>query len=152
MTFCWLIEKANSLKRLSKACLILGETIRSAEIANSALQIYKKTYTTTMIHREVRFDYITLRKQPSKGNILDMRFVAHFTGKSSNFCFSILFKPQPQTNICETLDGTSPSTLPPWIKVLNNENAFLLGLPPGGPRGLPKVFYCQLCYGGRGRM
>ena len=46
-------EKANSLKRLSKACLILGETIKSAELACRALKIYKETYENTMEHREV---------------------------------------------------------------------------------------------------
>lgn len=47
-------EKANSLKRLSKACLILGETVRSADLAHRALEIYRETYGNTMQHREIR--------------------------------------------------------------------------------------------------
>lgn len=47
------IGRANSLKRLSKACLILGETVKSADLAFSALQGYKDTYGNTMEHREV---------------------------------------------------------------------------------------------------
>ena len=47
------IEVANTLKRLSKVCLILGETVKSAELANRALQIYKETHGDTVEHREV---------------------------------------------------------------------------------------------------
>ena len=43
---------ANSLKRLSKTCLILGEAVNSADLANRALEIYNKTYEN-MPHREV---------------------------------------------------------------------------------------------------
>ena len=43
---------ANSLKRLSKTCLILGETVNSADLANRALEIYNETYGI-MPHREV---------------------------------------------------------------------------------------------------
>ena len=50
-----IIEKANSLKRLSKACLLLGETVKSADLANCALQIYKGMYGNTMQHREVSY-------------------------------------------------------------------------------------------------
>ena len=48
-----LAEKANSLKRLSKACLILGDTVKSADFANRALKIYKETHGNMMQHREV---------------------------------------------------------------------------------------------------
>lgn len=51
--FYWFIERANSLKRLSKAWLILGDTVKSADLAFSALQGYKDTYENTMEHREV---------------------------------------------------------------------------------------------------
>ena len=51
--FSFLLERANSLKRLSKVCLILGETVKSADLADRALQIYKQTHGDTMEHREV---------------------------------------------------------------------------------------------------
>ena len=46
------------MKRQSKACLILGETVRSADLANCALQIYKETHGNTMAHRDVSITYI----------------------------------------------------------------------------------------------
>jgi len=47
------IERANSLKRLSKACLILGETVKSADLAFRALKGFKDSYGNTIEHREV---------------------------------------------------------------------------------------------------
>ena len=50
---------ANSFKRLSKACLIIGETVKSADLANLALAIYADklaTYGNIMQHREVCAD------------------------------------------------------------------------------------------------
>ena len=51
-SFFFSAEMANSLKRLSKTCLILGEAVNSADLANRALEIYNKTYEN-MPHREV---------------------------------------------------------------------------------------------------
>ena len=48
--------RANSLKRLSKACRILGEFPRSAALAQEAFDIYKKTFNEIVLdHREVNF-------------------------------------------------------------------------------------------------
>ena len=51
-SFFFSAEMANSLKRLSKTCLILGEAVNSADLANRALEIYNETYGN-MRHREV---------------------------------------------------------------------------------------------------
>ena len=44
------------MKRLSKACRILGEFPRSAALAQEAFDIYKKTFNEIVLdHREVNF-------------------------------------------------------------------------------------------------
>ncbi|PFX22383.1 uncharacterized protein LOC111334317 [Stylophora pistillata] len=65
-------EVANTLKRLSKVCLILGEAVESAEVANRALQIYKETYADTVEHREVRRGAVRVAYACSKLGLFDM--------------------------------------------------------------------------------
>ena len=68
--------KANSLKRLSKACRILGEFPRSAALAQEAFDIYKKTFNEVVLdHREVSLNLESSTVPTLGGTVITIEFI-----------------------------------------------------------------------------